>query len=383
MRIEVGVATDIGKVREGNEDAYLVEPPLYAIADGMGGHLGGEVASRLALETVEDLFQRGKGTLADQIREANRAVFRRSNDDRKVAGMGTTLTAALLDGDEIRLAHVGDSRAYLVRGGTVRRLTEDHTLVNRMIKAGEITPDEAEVHPHRNVLTRSVGTYADVEVEEHDIGLLDGDRLLLCSDGLTDMVTEDQIAAILEATPSPQDAVDRLVRAANRAGGVDNITVVVLDVHDDGDETGSSPGAEGSPVTRRDVAPRGSGARPAHADRRRRLIQGAIVAGIVVAVLGAAFAGFRVYLDGQWYVGVANDHVAVFRGIPAEFLGYDLSSVNLETAIPAREAVALPLYADLREGRNMNGRDEALDLVDQIRLDVRRQARMERGTKGP
>jgi serine/threonine protein phosphatase PrpC len=382
MRIEAGVATDIGRVRDGNEDAYLVEPPLYAVADGMGGHRGGEVASQLALETVEDLFQRGKGTLDEQVREANRAVFQRSSRDRKVAGMGTTLTAALLDGDGIRLAHVGDSRAYLVRAGAVRRLTEDHTLVNRMIRAGEITADEAEIHPHRNVLTRSLGTEPEVEIDVDRIGLLDGDRLLLCSDGLTGMVTEDQIAAILEATPSPQDAADRLVRAANRAGGVDNITVIVLDVKDDevGTGDGGTPAAATTPGGGVASGDRG---RPPGDDRRRRLIRSAVVAAVVVVVLVAAFAGLRAYLDGQWYVGVANGHVAVYRGIPAEILGYSLSSVNLETAIAADEVQALPIYANLSEGINANGRDDALAIVDQIRRDLRRQARLERGTKGP
>ena len=230
MRIEAGVATDIGRVREGNEDSFLVEPPLYAVADGMGGHRGGEVASQLALETIEELFRAGSGSLAQQVKQANAAVFERSASDRKVTGMGTTLTAALIDGEEAHLVHVGDSRAYLLRAGALRQLTEDHTLVNRMIRAGEITRQEADVHPHRNVLTRALGTEPDVDVDESDLGLLEGDRLLLCSDGLTAMVVEEQIQAILETTPAPQEAADRLVRAANSAGGLDNITVVVLDV---------------------------------------------------------------------------------------------------------------------------------------------------------
>ena len=175
MKVHVGVATDIGRVREGNEDSYLIEPPLYAVADGMGGHRGGEVASQLALETIEDLFRTDAGSLADQVREANRAVFDQSQEDTAVSGMGTTLTAALVEGSELKLAHVGDSRAYLLRAGALRQLTADHTLVARMVKAGEITEAEAEVHPHRNVLTRSLGTEADVLVDEDVVGLLDGD----------------------------------------------------------------------------------------------------------------------------------------------------------------------------------------------------------------
>ena len=154
MRVVVGVATDIGRVRERNEDSYLVEPPLYAVADGMGGARGGAVASSLALDTVEELFRGGKASLAEMIRSANRAVFERSISDRKVSGMGTTFTATTVDEQGAHLGHVGDSRAYLLRAGALRQLTDDHTLVNRMVKAGEITPQEAGTHPHRNVLTR-------------------------------------------------------------------------------------------------------------------------------------------------------------------------------------------------------------------------------------
>ena len=252
MRIEAGVATHVGQVRSGNEDAYLLEPPLFAVADGMGGHRGGEVASQLALTTIAESFRRGAVPFAEQVQAANRAVFERSGADRAVAGMGTTLTAAVIQGDLAHLVHVGDSRAYLLRAGSLRQLTDDHTLVNRMVKAGEITPAEAEVHPHRNVLVRALGTEPDVPLDEQDVGLLDGDRLLLCSDGLTGMITEEQIRAILGATEgAPQEAADRLVTAANHAGGVDNITVVVLDVlPDDGTAEAAGAPAPGTTISR-------------------------------------------------------------------------------------------------------------------------------------
>ena len=184
MRVVVGVASDIGRVRERNEDSYLVEPPLYAVADGMGGARGGDVASSLALDKMEEQFHEGKKSLGELIRSANRVVFERSISDRKVSGMGTTLTAATVDDSGAHLGHVGDSRAYLLRAGALRQLTDDHTLVNRMVKAGEITQEEAGAHPHRNVLTRSIGTEPEVVVDEEDVPLIDGDRLLLCSDGL-------------------------------------------------------------------------------------------------------------------------------------------------------------------------------------------------------
>ena len=404
MKIRAGVATDIGRVREGNEDSFLIEPPLYAVADGMGGHRGGEVASQLALETVERMFREGHGTLEEQIREANRAVFARSAEDRSVAGMGTTLTAALVREGQVHLAHVGDSRAYLLRAGALRQLTRDHTLVDRMLRAGEISEAEAEVHPHRNVLTRVVGTEPDVSVDERDVGLLEGDRLVLCSDGLTNMVTEDQIQAILEATPTnPQEAADRLVRAANRAGGVDNITVVVLDLVADADDGSDILGMPTSTIpagiaTDRDAdgAPPGGAAAGADgggtttrgaadgAERRRAPVQRATVIRWVVAllatvvVLGAGVAVFRAWVDDRWYVGVENGHVAIFRGIPAEVLGFDLSEVSLETSIPAEDAMALAAYAGLDEGINQNDQAEAEALVEQIRLDLRAQERADR-----
>jgi protein phosphatase len=375
MRIEVGVVSDIGQVREGNEDSYLVEPPLYAVADGMGGHRGGEVASQLALETVEELFLAGEGTLADQVRKANRVVFSRSASDKKVTGMGTTLTAAQIEDDEAHLVHVGDSRAYLERAGSLRMLTEDHTLVNRMVKAGEISAAEADVHPHRNVLLRALGTDPDVEVDEQDVGLLVGDRLLLCSDGLTSMVAEEQVQAILESEPSPQTAAERLVRAANRAGGIDNITVVVLDALED------DPSAP-TPATRAPAKPRARTGSAGGAPSRRLPWMWIVGAVVTVVVLIAAFTGFRVWLDGRWYVGEANGKVAVFQGVPAEVLGYRLSSVEVETDLPAEEVAALPDWDELPQGINANSREDAMQIVERMRTVLEEQQQDERRRQG-
>lgn len=377
MRVEAGVATDIGRVRERNEDSFLVEPPLYAIADGMGGHRGGAVASELALEKVEELFHGKGGSLAELVRSANRAVFERSMADRKVTGMGTTLTAATVDDEGAHLAHVGDSRAYLLRGGALRQLTDDHTLVNRMVRAGEITREEADVHPHRNVLTRALGTEPEVEVDEDDVPLIDGDRLLLCSDGLTAMVTEPQIQAILEATPKPQEAADRLIKAANRAGGIDNITVVVVDVHDSDEATTDAEGRvvpTGGP-TPRSGAPKG---RAPQAEGRRwrrpsteQVRKWSVRTGIVVIAVLAVFFATRIYIDRQWYVGEADGRVAVYQGIPAEFAGLRFSHVELETDIPVDEVSRLPVYEGLSNGITANDRTEALAIVEQIRSDVK------------
>jgi len=375
VRVKTGVATDIGRVRERNEDSFLVDPPIYAIADGMGGHRGGAVASELALEKVEELSHAGKATLADMVRSANRAVFERSMSDRRVTGMGTTLTAVQVGGGGAHLVHVGDSRAYLLRAGAFRQLTDDHTLVNRMVRAGEITRAEADVHPHRNVLTRVVGTEPDVDVDEDDIPVMDGDRILICSDGLTNMVAEDQIQAILEATPAPQETADRLVKAANRAGGIDNITVVVLDILE-GEDDAASPreGSREGRTTSGGAAERratqtsaGSWRRPSRAMVKRWSVRAAI---FVIALAAVSVLG-RGYLDRQWYVGEASGHVVVYQGIPAELFGLRLSHVELETDIPADEAAALQFYGELPDGITANSRDEAIAIVEQIRNDVK------------
>jgi len=365
MRVTAAAATDVGLVREGNEDSYLTEGPLFAVADGMGGHRGGEVASQLAVETLEKLFKEGAGDLPDQVQEANRVVFERSVLDRKVAGMGTTLTAALVEGDRVRLAHVGDSRAYLLRDGTLRLLTEDHTLVHRMVSEGEISKEEAETHPQRSVLTRALGVDTVVDVDDDSLQVRPGDRLLLCTDGLTSMVSEDEIEEVLRTVPDPQEAAQRLVRMANEAGGVDNTTVVILDFSDDA--AAGRPDGQATP-SRAAIAPARAG-RPARSRRlpTRKLL---VWAGIIVAVVVVALVGLRLYVDSQWYVGVSDGHVAIFRGIPAEVAGFDLHHVVVETTISAEKAESLALYPDLGDGITAEDRERASAIVEQIRLDV-------------
>ena len=352
MKVEVGSATDIGRVRERNEDSVLVDPPLYVVADGMGGHRGGQVASQVALETMETLSTESRGSLAEHVRQANRAVWDRSEEDEQLSGMGTTLTAARIEGGSALIAHVGDSRAYLLREGVLRQLTTDHTLVARMVKSGEISEAEADVHPHKNVLTRALGTDEQVEVDEDSIALADGDRLLLCSDGLTGMVTEDQIQAILENSDQPQQAADRLVKAANRAGGVDNISVVVID----------AIGEDGESAARQRVAPPSG----------RTLGRWGLRAGLTLLIVIALLFGTRWWLDRQWYVGPTEGSVAIFQGIPLTILGYDLGHpVEVHEDLPAGEIRQLEPYTTFDEGIAVTDREDGTQLIEQMEEDLR------------
>jgi len=377
MKVTAAAATDVGLVREGNEDSYLTEEPLFAVADGMGGHRGGEVASQLAVETLEKLFKQGAGDLPGQVQEANRVVFERSVLDRKVAGMGTTLTAALVEGDRVRLAHVGDSRAYLLRDGKVRLLTEDHTLVHRMVTEGEISQEEAETHPQRSVLTRAVGVDTVVDVDDDTVQILPGDRLLLCTDGLTSMVSEEVIEEVLRDVPDPQEAAQRLVRMANEAGGVDNTTVVVLDFSDD--DVAARPNGEATSLGA-EVAPAPT-RRPARSRRRLPTRKLLVWAGIIVALAIVALVGLRLYLDTQWYVGVSDGHVAIFRGIPTEVTGFELHHVVVETTISAEKAESLAVYRDLGDGITAEDRERAGAIVEQIRRDVEQMQQIPKPTQ--
>jgi protein phosphatase len=225
-------ASDTGRKRRHNEDSYVVAPPLFAVADGMGGAQAGEVASKVAAAALEDTDPgtiSGPEKVEQLIQEANRRVYERASADPSTSGMGTTMTVALVEGNEVTIGHVGDSRAYLVRNHELEQLTEDHSLVNELLKSGKLSRAEAEVHPQRSVITRAVGTDPDVDVDAFVITADVGDVFLLCSDGLTDMVADDEILKIVERSPEDLDRVTKsLVAAANRGGGEDNITIVAF-----------------------------------------------------------------------------------------------------------------------------------------------------------
>ncbi len=231
---QLGHGTDTGKKRRRNEDEYVVEPPLFAIADGMGGAQAGELASSLAAGAVrggEGAAGGGEDYVVELIQEANRRVYQRSSQDAAVSGMGTTMTVALVEESAVFFGHVGDSRAYLIRDGKLEQLTEDHSLVAELVRSGKLSPEEAETHPQRSVITRALGTDPDVDVDTFSIPTQPGDLFMLCSDGLTSMVEDDVILTTVEKhRDNLQTAAKALIRAANKGGGEDNITVVFFEI---------------------------------------------------------------------------------------------------------------------------------------------------------
>jgi PPM family protein phosphatase len=227
--------TDPGRRRLRNEDAFICEPPLFAVADGMGGARAGEIAAGLAATALEEAGADTQGLegVVALITEANRRIWERSLNDPKTAGMGTTVTAALVDAatGTVGIGHVGDSRAYLHRGGRLEQLTTDHSLVAELVQSGVLTPEEAERHPQRSAITRALGTESSVEVDTFTVQAEPGDLFLICSDGLSGMVPEDEIAAAIEAADrDPGRSVEALVEAANANGGEDNVTVVAFEM---------------------------------------------------------------------------------------------------------------------------------------------------------
>lgn len=229
--------TDTGRRRPHNEDTFVCDPPLYAVADGVGGAQAGEIASRLAAGTLEErgVAALGEGTLEALILEANSRIYARALHEPEAAGMGTVVTALLVDeaAGTIAIGHVGDSRAYRIRDHALEQLTPDHSLVGELVRAGRLSAEEAEQHPHRSVITRAVGTESAVEVHTETIEAIPGDLYLICSDGLTDLVRDERILELLaDADGDPEQAVQKLVDEANGAGGTDNITVVLFEIID-------------------------------------------------------------------------------------------------------------------------------------------------------
>jgi protein phosphatase len=346
--------TDPGRKRRRNEDSYVIDPPLFAVADGMGGAQAGEVASRLAAAAFREFHGADdldpEERLVAIIQEANRRIFERASDDAQVSGMGTTITAALVASEGLVIGHVGDSRAYRLRENQFEQLTDDHSLVADLVRSGRLTPEEADVHPQRSVITRALGTDPEVDVDTFTVGAESGDLFLLCSDGLTTMVGDEDISKLLTTARDLEQAGKGLVKAANRAGGEDNVTVVLFRLAEDraeleetavvsgngrgqdddledtltGLEAPTIPAAAPAAVLERerewgpavDEEPAPRRAQPEEGPRwGRRVILFALGLAFVAAVVAAAFWA----LSRANFIGVDDDgHVAVYQGVPWE-----------------------------------------------------------------
>ncbi len=402
VRLRYGGATDVGRVRSNNQDAYLATGRVFVVADGMGGHQGGEVASRLAVAKLEEhVVEATTPTLLEGVRLANRSIVEEAESDLDLRGMGTTVCLlAPVDteiGPRLAVVNVGDSRLYRYAGEDLRQITEDHSLVESLVREGRLTTDEAAAHPQRNILTRALGVSEDLELDWWELPVRPGDRFVLCSDGLFNELTDDQISAVLRRLADPAEAADELVRLALEAGGRDNVTVVIVDVvaaddlppgdeegggdgpiprpsvvrasydrpiddlagfstavpPDDGDPVGADP-AEPVPVEAAEAAestPRSS---------RRPWTRWRVVGylGLLVVVAVVALVAIGVYARSNYFVDVRGDDVVILQGRPGGVLWFDatieeVSEVVVADLTPAllEEVQGNPEYASLDGAR--------------------------------
>ena len=341
-----GSRTDIGCLRDHNEDSLVVTPPLFAGADGMGGHAAGEVASEIAVRVLSELAPEHPDgeALGRAIEEANRAVIQAAREGRGRQGMGTTMTAAMLEGERLVIAQVGDSRAYLLHQGKLQQLTRDHSLMADMIEAGQLTPEEARTHPQRSVITRALGSDAHLHPDIYEINVETGDRLLICSDGLSGMIFDDQIENTLRRVQDPQRCASQLVNEAIAAGGHDNVTVIVADV------TGYAE------VRRKKLA-------------RKTKLSIALVLVLFAAIVAGAAWGTQTYLNTAAYLANDNGKVAVYRGVPGSVLG--LSFSHLERTTDVTVADLQPGVANrLNEGIRVDDMEAADALVKEYEDEI-------------
>jgi len=396
--------SDVGLIRKSNQDSGYAGPHLLVLADGMGGPAGGDIASSIAIAHLAPLDGESHtgdmlALLRNAVVEAHGELRSRARENPELAGLGTTLIAALRTGKKLALIHIGDSRAYLVRGGEVTRLTTDHTYVQHLVESGQLEPEEAENHPHRSVILRVLGDHdLGVELDESVRELHAGERFLLCSDGVSSFVSHDTVVETLTEVTDPGECADRLVDLALRAGGPDNITAVVADVVEldslaDGSAPDTSPQVVGSAAAHWKRPTRGGSGAAARAaaltsaasadgsdededtssddgeakPRRRRTGVIITVLALLVALVAAGVSGYR-WTQTQHYVAASGDFVAIYRGIPQTLGPLTLSSVEDTTDLRVDD---LPAFAQDRLARNITpdsgSLDDARELVESLR----------------
>ena len=346
--ISWGSRSDVGLVRGHNEDSFFLRAPLFVVSDGMGGHAAGEVASSIAVETIGE---RAPATADDvllgaAVEAANQAVIKGAEDGIGKPGMGCTATAVLIEKNKLAVAHVGDSRAYVLHHGTLVRVTHDHSYVEELVDSGQITADEARTHPSRSIITRALGSDPDMYADHFSLEVNTGDRIILCSDGLSSMIPDSEIESVAVSSATPQQAADNLVSAALTAGGADNVTVIVVDVTNDGvaDEV-----------------------------RRRFFRRTATITGVVAGVLLAAFLVTAAFVRSEWYLAENGGTVAIYRGIKGDVLGIPLSELIGTSAVKVSDLPA-SVQDQLEQGIRVSSEEAALETIDSYHRQIDEEA---------
>ena len=343
-RLSWAARTDVGLVRGHNEDSYLVRSPLFGICDGMGGHAAGEVASAIAVRTIAEQAPEHADDplLGAAVEAANEAVIQGAVTGVGKPGMGCTATVCLVEGSRMAVAHVGDSRIYLLHAGTLVRVTHDHSYVEELVDAGEITADEARTHPSRSIITRALGSDPDMYADHFTLDVERGDRIIVCSDGLSSMVPDSTIEALAVSSATAHEAVDALVGAALAEGGHDNVTVIVVDVTSDGSE-----------------------------EARRRARVRAIVgwAAGLVAMLCVVAAALMLIVGHSWYVGTYAGKVGIYQGVHGSFMGMALSHLEQDSDI-SLEDLPQATQHQLAAGITVSSEDEARATLEAYRQQI-------------
>ena len=336
-----GARTDIGLVRSHNEDSFLVQAPVFAVCDGMGGHAAGEVASSIAVETIaaNAPLHADDVLLGAAVEAANAKVIEGAKTGKGKPGMGCTASCILVEKNKVAIAHVGDSRIYLLHAGALVRLTHDHSYVEELVDAGEITADEARVHPSRSIITRALGNDPDMYADHFTLEVTTGDRIIICSDGLSSMVEDSEIEDIAVSCVDPQTAADNLVSAALAGGGHDNVTVVVVDVLDDG-----------SSEARRTY--------------RRRWLFGGLLA--IVVLLALVTGSMALYVRNSWYLGNNNGTVGIYSGVNQSVFGVHLGHLVDTSSVQVSDLPAA-IQQSLKKGVAVDSEQAALDTVESYR----------------
>lgn len=337
--ISFGSRTDIGYVRDHNEDSLIIIPPLFAVADGMGGHEAGEIASEITVNTLAELAPSHLDAegLTAAVEAANYNVMKAPRQGIGRDGMGTTLTAAMLEGERLLIAQVGDSRTYLLHKGHLQQITRDHSLMADLIEAGQITPEEARVHPNRSVITRAIGSDIHMRPDIYELNVDAGDRILLCSDGLSSMISNNAIESIMRRQSDAQHCADELVTAALENGGADNVTVVVADV----------PGF--------------SEVREKKRAHKSRVFYIGLAIALVAVIFAAGFGGYA-FISNSAYLIEENGKVSVYRGTPDDFMGIKLSTLDHTTNVDV-DKLQPGVANRIKEGMSVSSIDEANSLI--------------------